>query len=1227
MTATVVVPEQNCPYKFLDYFEECDRATLGGRDQDALEWASRLAYHRACVLYAKSGLGKTSLLLAGVFPLLRERGCQPVYVRTLTDPTKDLLTSVCNECGVSTSSVQDLNTVLRKASNRRTVVIVFDQFEEFFIRFEGAPAGRDAFIKAISEAVDDPTLDIRILFSLREDYLARMNDFDRYLPALLDKAYQLQPLTAFGVRQAVTRPLIQAGIDYDQRLVASLVDELAPFGFDPPLLQIICAEVYRQATARTSGNVGLSESDLRQVGGIEGIFKKYLNAATSDISPEHNLVLRTVLDALITVERTKQAVTLDALLKGDFIASAEEVSAVLSLLVRQRVVRKERRGSDDWYELIHERLVPVILKWLELDQEFFEFRLAKQLVDNCSSGEAWREQPEALLNEGQLRGVVGPHKERLQLDELQSEFVLRSALYRGCEDAGYWADRYGRDRSLQVLLSLLFSEDDAVRLGAALSARYLADQGGRLAKTCLERSLEDPNESVRRAAGGSLASLAQQEHLEALKQARARRATRRNATEVLADLLAQKQTLTEFSRYSRWRAELIARRRAAWSNIRTLQKESWDGAVGGLLAAVFWTLTVFAGLAALTSWAFGLGTGGLLLCCAVLGIATVVCLLIAMPLGALIGWHSATSLTRDFLWSSTIRWGHTIRHDWLLRLLVFAAGILFFLIVLFGYSVEFVVVSSLGLSAAGTYLIGFLNRKLRQGHAIRHPWGVGILLFLISVNLFLLVFPKSYRGIDFGDLAGRNLVSLVVCVICGIAGKIVGAIGLSVPTAHLVSLIVAAYMSLSLSLIPSVVTRVGRWKWAFVGCVGLPLLIPALVTTMVVPVVPLLGSMGIVEQSDDFAVMSIIGAAFVALLGSLCSLTMTVVMARNASHLQPASSRASLSAVRGRCLAVALPLAFIIWYIGLIGYDTIPMLAKSIPMSPGQRHHIVGHLRAIWPDTDYFRMRLSPRHGARSPQAVLLTSSSSTLVNIGDTYFGFYGSRTAVATFYGQSQMLSLSSWDSSQDSDYDYDVSITSVPLVELQQNQDGQRTHQGIYLRRGKMSLAICRLTYREQEEITSESNPAARIWWQGEFGGQNRDFANGQFAMFLPNCGPKLAKLPAVGCRLQAVTERGSQEPNAAVVGSYTYFRRVAELSWGTYNGKWTTVPVNDEGRWKFKLTFELPDPVPFPPSGRRKPMEKPWELFGFPEFVDIIVGFSSDANPDEICWPRQSDARDQ
>src|SRR5690349_12440966 len=85
------------PYKFLNYFEEDDQASFAGREDEVQEALAGLTRGRTYVVYSRSGLGKTSLLLAGLFPRLRQRGFHPMRVRLLESPVEDFCAALAAE--------------------------------------------------------------------------------------------------------------------------------------------------------------------------------------------------------------------------------------------------------------------------------------------------------------------------------------------------------------------------------------------------------------------------------------------------------------------------------------------------------------------------------------------------------------------------------------------------------------------------------------------------------------------------------------------------------------------------------------------------------------------------------------------------------------------------------------------------------------------------------------------------------------------------------------------------------------------------------------------------------------------------------------------------------------------------------------------------------------------------------------------------------------------------
>ena len=120
--------EVSNPFKFLDFYGEGDEDKYSGRQRDLRELLAKVTIQRTSVLYARSGLGKTSLLLAGVFPEVRRRGYLPIYVRTLTSPIGDLKASVLRACG-GDADTDDWMERLRRASKEQPVLLAFDQLD------------------------------------------------------------------------------------------------------------------------------------------------------------------------------------------------------------------------------------------------------------------------------------------------------------------------------------------------------------------------------------------------------------------------------------------------------------------------------------------------------------------------------------------------------------------------------------------------------------------------------------------------------------------------------------------------------------------------------------------------------------------------------------------------------------------------------------------------------------------------------------------------------------------------------------------------------------------------------------------------------------------------------------------------------------------------------------------------------------------------------------------
>jgi hypothetical protein len=600
------------PFKFLAYYEEADRDVFGGRDDEVREAVARITCHPTFVLYGAGGVGKTSFVLAGLFPALRAKGFYPVHVRTLQSPRGDLASALAtaparaDDQSSPPAGADNVVVAIDKLEDRADdqpsppagaglpLVLVFDQFEEFFLRFSADD--RAELSRELARLAGQQESRVRFVFSLREDYLASLSEFQALFPDLFSNQCRLGPLTAFGAREAVEKLLLRDHVPYDRALLLRLIDTLAhkagpEGGCDPPLLQILCAELYHEARQRVGSAPEpprLTVDDLRRLGGVDGVFGRFLDRAFSNLPADAptQLLVRLVVEALITEKRTKRAVTVDELLHGRFRATEGEVRGVLDCLVRQRLLREDTRLGKAWYELIHERLVDFLVPWLEADPTFVRLRGARQTIENATAVGLWREQLGLLLSSAALTETVGPFKDRLRLNDEALEFLFWSTLFQRHPDCGFWAEAFGLGHARGVVRNLLTSSTpveggreggranrDALRSGAAWACGHLPlkhDLSGVLRKIALDPS--SPPE-LRRAAGTAYARTCTEDERAALP--------RRLGVESLRQWLGHlRAALAHRARQAGdWFGSLVPRK--AWSWQRTPRPRAPEGAAEG----------------------------------------------------------------------------------------------------------------------------------------------------------------------------------------------------------------------------------------------------------------------------------------------------------------------------------------------------------------------------------------------------------------------------------------------------------------------------------------------------------------------------------------------------------------------------------------------------------------------------------------------------------------------
>jgi hypothetical protein len=170
------------PFKGLDPYVPGER--LFGRDADMLVLKDRIFRGKTTLLFAGSGVGKTSFLQAKVIPEIEQRYRDQFAVRYHREwAGKDPLSALKARLGAPVSESLPDFFRSRSGDGTKTWLVVLDQFEELFQYHVYLPYFDD-FRNELSAAISAPDTPVRFVFSIREEYLGQLSAFDNRVPDL-----------------------------------------------------------------------------------------------------------------------------------------------------------------------------------------------------------------------------------------------------------------------------------------------------------------------------------------------------------------------------------------------------------------------------------------------------------------------------------------------------------------------------------------------------------------------------------------------------------------------------------------------------------------------------------------------------------------------------------------------------------------------------------------------------------------------------------------------------------------------------------------------------------------------------------------------------------------------------------------------------------------------------------------------------------------------------------
>lgn len=337
-------------------FVESEKILFFGRNAEIEELFQSINVHNLFVFHAESGLGKSSLINAGLIPKLKEKNFFPIIIRFKESKNESPVAHVLSEIKKILSSKKSLqesekdhNTIWYwiKLYNKEelTPVIIFDQFEEFayFKQHERKELANELaclLVSSIPKYIKDNPVDVqgkaegfswfsqpevKLIFSLRSDRLNVFQEFSEPIPSILRNCYQLKPLTKDQARNTIVLPSVMESFgniqfgsnpfNYTEGLLSDIMDVVKDNKtetIETTHLQMICQEI--EAIVKKKGlNVEalVTQEDLNGKKGLEELVKNFYNkqlekiAQNDKISKAEYRAIRILIEKVLLIQQKR----------------------------------------------------------------------------------------------------------------------------------------------------------------------------------------------------------------------------------------------------------------------------------------------------------------------------------------------------------------------------------------------------------------------------------------------------------------------------------------------------------------------------------------------------------------------------------------------------------------------------------------------------------------------------------------------------------------------------------------------------------------------------------------------------------------------------------------------------------------------------------------------------------------------------------------------------------
>ena len=490
-----------CPYRGLQTFNEEHVEFFFGRNGDIQRLVEKLKATRFFAVLGPSGSGKSSVVRAGLIPRLRAGalpGSDTWTIRVLT-PGSHPLTALAahllrlfpqdtmqKTLDQMTADPRTLHLACSLALAERPpselVMWVIDQFEEVFTLCRDEQE-RKQFLDNLLYAASIPDGRSMVVLTMRADFYSRCAAYPALSALIASQQFLISPMDLDGLRQAIEEPAWRVGLEFEEGLVATILDDVANEPGALPLLEHALLELWELRRGRM-----MTLEAYRETGGVHGALAKRADTVYDAFSPEQQEIVRRIMLRLTApgegTEDTRRRATITELVTSP--GEAEAIENVVRAMADARLLTAgaDEQSGERLVDVSHEALIrswPRLRKWIDEDRA--SLRLLRRVTEAAQEWQRlnrdegvlyrgarlaqaleWREHHEAMLNELEREFLDASvtekareekDKQERQQRELAQAQALAAEQKKRADDQARAAARLRRFTLAMVVVSLL----------------------------------------------------------------------------------------------------------------------------------------------------------------------------------------------------------------------------------------------------------------------------------------------------------------------------------------------------------------------------------------------------------------------------------------------------------------------------------------------------------------------------------------------------------------------------------------------------------------------------------------------------------------------------------------------------------------------------------------------------------------------------------------------------